>query len=96
MRDPKLTDDDVVQLVHHLCPQWSLKDGVIVRTFAFADFVAAMRFVNAMADAAEAADHHPDIDIRYNKVTLVLTTHDSGGLTERDFALATFADTLSA
>ena len=74
---------------------WSLRGNEIVRTVVFADFVAAMRFVNAVAEAAEAADHHPDIDIRYNKVTLALTTHDSGGLTEKDFALAAEADTIA-
>ena len=95
MRDPKLTDS-AVQAALALRAGWSLKDGMISRTFVFADFVAAMRFVNAVADAAEAADHHPDIDIRYNKVTLALTTHDSGGLTEKDFALAAQADTLAA
>ncbi|WP_395139930.1 4a-hydroxytetrahydrobiopterin dehydratase [Armatimonas sp.] len=74
---------------------WSLDKDTIVRTFVFADFLAAMRFVNAIAEAAQTADHHPDIDIRYNKVTLALTTHDSGGLTEKDFALAAQADTLA-
>lgn len=93
MRDPKLTDA-AVQAALALRAGWSLQAGVIVRTFVFADFVAAMRFVNAVAEAAEAADHHPDMDIRYNKVTLALTTHDSGGLTEKDFALAAQADAL--
>lgn len=69
---------------------------MLVRTFTFSDFLAAIRFVNAVAEVAEAADHHPDIDIRYNKVTLALTTHDSGGLTEKDFALAAQADTIAA
>ena len=95
MRDPKLTDT-AVQAALALRVGWSLQGGMIVRTFVFTNFVAAMRFVNAVADAAEAADHHPDMDIRYNKVTLALTTHDSGGLTEKDFALAAQADTLSA
>ena len=95
MRTPKLTDA-AVQAALLTVPAWQLQNGMISRKFVFADFVAAMRFVNAIADAAEAADHHPDIDIRYNKVTLALTTHDSGGLTERDFALAAQADTLSA
>ena len=58
------------------------------RTFAFADFEGSMAFVNRVAGLAEAMDHHPDIDIRYSKVTLTLTTHDAGGLTARDFALA--------
>ena len=95
MRDPKLTDA-AVQAALALRSGWSMHNGMIVRTFVFADFVAALRFVNAIAEAAEAADHHPDIDIRYNKVTLSLTTHDSGGLTEKDFALAAQADTLAA
>jgi 4a-hydroxytetrahydrobiopterin dehydratase len=52
------------------------------------DFEGAMAFVNHVAELAEAMDHHPDIDIRYSKVTLTLSTHDAGGLTGRDFALA--------
>ena len=94
MRQPKLSDTDVAVRLSALSA-WSLADGMIRRTFAFADFVAALRFVNAVAAAAEEADHHPDIDIRYNKVTLALTTHDSGGLTINDFALAAQADTLA-
>ena len=69
-------------------PGWNKNGKVISRTFAFKDFPAAIRFVNAVARLAEAAWHHPDIDIRWNKVTLVLTTHDAGGLTRKDFALA--------
>jgi 4a-hydroxytetrahydrobiopterin dehydratase len=69
-------------------PQWKKKGPTIVRTCEFKDFVAAMKFVNAVARLAEKAWHHPDIDIRWNKVTLTLTTHDAGGLTEKDFALA--------
>ena len=76
-------------------PQWRRKESVISRTFEFEDFVAAMKFVNAVARAAEKAGHHPDIDIRWNKVTLALTTHDAGGLTEKDFALAAKFDRLA-
>ncbi|WP_395088443.1 4a-hydroxytetrahydrobiopterin dehydratase [Armatimonas sp.] len=94
MRSLKLADS-AVQAWLAVLRGWSLRGNEIVRTFAFPDFVAALRFVNAIAEAAEAADHHPDIDIRYNKVTLALTTHDSGGLTEKDFALAAQADTLA-
>jgi 4a-hydroxytetrahydrobiopterin dehydratase len=68
---------------------------VIARTFEFKDFPAAMNFVNAVATLAEQAQHHPDIDVRWNKVTLALTTHDAGGLTEKDFALARQCDALS-
>ena len=69
-------------------PDWQKRDKTITRTFVFKDFPAAIKFVNAVAKLAEKAWHHPDIDIRWNKVTLVLTTHDAGGLTKRDFALA--------
>jgi 4a-hydroxytetrahydrobiopterin dehydratase len=75
--------------------QWTRVGDEIRRTYVFADFVAAMAFVNALAEAAEQAQHHPDIDIRYNKVTLSLTTHDAGGLTAFDFALAHAADSLT-
>jgi 4a-hydroxytetrahydrobiopterin dehydratase len=68
--------------------RWQRKGQVIRRTFQFKDFPAAVRFVNAVARMAEKAWHHPDIDIRWNKVTLALTTHDEGGLTKKDFELA--------
>ena len=76
-------------------PDWKLQDATIVRTFQFKDFPAAIKFVEAAAGIAEEAWHHPDIDIRWNKVTLALTTHDAGGLTEKDFALAKKFDALS-
>ena len=66
-------------------PEWKEKKSVISRVYQFKDFAAAMKFVSAVAKAAEKANHHPDIDIRWNKVTLALTTHDAGGLTENDF-----------
>ena len=69
-------------------PEWKRKDGAITRTFPFRDFPAAIKFVAAVAELAEQAWHHPDIDIRWNKVTLKLTTHDAGGLTKKDFVLA--------
>lgn len=69
-------------------PQWKLEGKELVRRFEFPDFVSAMHFVNAVAEKAEAAGHHPDIDIRYNKVRLALMSHDSGGLTERDIDMA--------
>lgn len=72
--------------------EWSEMNGAIQRTYQFRDFVGAVDFVNKIADLAEAADHHPDILIRYNKVTLTLSTHDAGGVTEKDFALAAQAD----
>jgi 4a-hydroxytetrahydrobiopterin dehydratase len=67
---------------------WQLKGGAIRKTFDLKDFVHAMGFVNAVALLAEKANHHPDIDIRWNTVTLVLSTHSEGGLTKKDIALA--------
>ena len=76
-------------------PDWKKKGAAIARTYQFKDFPAAIKFVNAVAELAEQAWHHPDIDIRWNKVTLALTTHDAGGLTEKDFDLARKFDALS-
>ncbi len=73
-------------------PEWTEASGSIQRTYQFDDFNASMSFVNTVADLAEAAQHHPDILIRYAKVTLTLSTHDAGGITEKDFALAKKAD----
>lgn len=69
-------------------PDWKREGAGIFRTFTLPDFGKAMEFVNSVAKTAENANHHPDIDIRWNKVTLRLTTHSEGGLTEQDFALA--------
>jgi len=71
---------------------WSEINGAIQRTFQFKDFVSAIRFVDKVAEHAESAQHHPDILIRYNKVTLTLSTHDAGGITEKDFDFAEAAD----
>ena len=69
-------------------PGWVLEDGCLTRMFQFADFLQAIRFVNEAAALAEQMGHHPDIDIRYNRVRMALTTHDAGGITELDFRLA--------
>ena len=69
-------------------PGWQLEDGRIVRRWSFADFAEAMSFVNRVAALAEEAGHHPDIHIRYNRVTLRLRTHDADGITERDLTMA--------
>jgi 4a-hydroxytetrahydrobiopterin dehydratase len=76
-------------------PGWQIEAGELVKTYQFKDFVAALRFVNQVGDAAEAAGHHPDIDIRYNRVRLSLVTHDAGGLTAKDFSLAAEAEKLA-
>jgi 4a-hydroxytetrahydrobiopterin dehydratase len=91
-RDRTKLADAEVQTFLKKWPGWELEGGALKKTYAFGDFRAAMAFVNRVADAAEAADHHPDIDIRYNKVSLRLVTHDAGGLTERDTALAAQAE----
>jgi 4a-hydroxytetrahydrobiopterin dehydratase len=77
-------------------PEWSKRNKTITRTYSFKDFAAAMKFVNAVARQAEKAWHHPDIDIRWNRVTLTLTTHDQGGLTDKDFGMAQHADRLAS
>ncbi len=73
-------------------PDWQVESGELVRTFLFKDFRAALAFVNQVGERAEQAGHHPDIDIRYNKVRLALVTHDAGGITQKDFDLAAAAD----
>jgi len=73
---------------------WSGDADQIEKRFEFRTFAAALAFVNRVAALAEAADHHPDIDIRYNKVRLGLSTHSAGGLTGKDFALAAKIDAL--
>ena len=91
---PKLTPTEIKAALARL-PDWKRNGAVIRRTCEFADFAAAMKFVNVVARAAEKAGHHPDVDIRWNRVTLALTTHDAGGLTEKDFALAAQCDRLA-
>lgn len=91
---PKLADNQIT-IALAAVPQWTRRGDDIARTFQFKDFPAAMKFVNAVAELAEAAWHHPDIDIRWNKVMLALTTHDAGGLTQKDFDLARQFDQLS-
>jgi 4a-hydroxytetrahydrobiopterin dehydratase len=89
-----LSESEIAARMENL-PGW-IRDGAeIRREFVFRDFVAAMAFVNAVALRAEAANHHPDIDIRWNKVLLRLSTHSAGGLTEADFLLAGKIDALA-
>jgi 4a-hydroxytetrahydrobiopterin dehydratase len=83
----RLPDAEITGRLARL-PGWERRGGEIRRVFSFADFEEAMVFVNRVAELAEAMNHHPDIDIRYSKVTLTLSTHDAGGLTARDFDLA--------
>ena len=82
-----LTDDQITAELAE-SPGWSLENGEITQTFERKDFKDALLLVGAVAFLAEAANHHPDIDIRWNKVTLTLSTHSAGGLTAADFSLA--------
>ena len=89
----KLDEQQLHEAVAKL-PQWQLVDGEIVRTWTFPDFVAALVFVNRVAQEAEKAGHHPDIDIRYNRVKLALVTHDAGGISATDIKMATILNNL--
>jgi 4a-hydroxytetrahydrobiopterin dehydratase len=83
----RLTDEEI-QKALRMMPGWDLDGHSIRKVYERKDFVAAMGFVMTVAILAEKADHHPDIDIRWNKVTLTLSTHSKGGLTDKDFLLA--------
>ena len=75
-------------------PEWEIEKKHLTRTIEFDDFMEGIDFVNDVAEIAEEAQHHPDIDIRWCKITLRLTTHDQGGITDLDFELASRIDTL--
>jgi 4a-hydroxytetrahydrobiopterin dehydratase len=90
----KLDEAKIISTLGTL-PGWQRDGQMISRTYEFKDFIAAMKFVNAVAELAESAQHHPDIDVRWNKVLLALTTHDAGGLTQKDMVLARQCDALS-
>lgn len=90
---PALAEKDVRSRLVSI-PDWQIESGELVRTFLFKDFRGSLAFVNKVGDVAEKAGHHPDIDIRYNKVRLALVTHDAGGITEKDLDLAAAADKL--
>jgi 4a-hydroxytetrahydrobiopterin dehydratase len=92
---PALTREQV-SLKLKTIPEWSVKAQILSRTFKFEEFLMSIAFVRRVAKRAEKNQHHPDIDIRYDKVTLALTTHDEGGLTEKDFTLAEQCDEIFA
>jgi 4a-hydroxytetrahydrobiopterin dehydratase len=82
-----LTEAELSQLLIEL-PEWAIDDGKLIRFWEFDNFVQAMDFVSRVAHLAEQHNHHPDIDIRYNRVKLALVSHDAGGITARDAAMA--------
>ena len=75
--------------------QWNEKDNIITKTFEFSSYLDGIDFVNEVANLSEQEDHHPDITIGYCKVTISLTTHDAGSLTEKDYKLAKLIDDLN-
>ena len=83
----RLSDEEMRRALPGL-KGWEMENEMLVRTWTFADFAKAMHFVNQVAQAAETAGHHPDIDIRYNRVRLGLVTHDAGGITANDTSMA--------
>jgi 4a-hydroxytetrahydrobiopterin dehydratase len=91
----RLSDSEIDERLQ--ASQWGREGDALVRDFELAGFTAAMAFANAVAEAAEAANHHPDILIHgYKHVRLTLSTHSAGGITENDFALAAMIDGLQA
>ena len=84
---PALPDDQIATKIAAL-DGWSREQDMIVKTYERPTFPDAITFVTKIADLAEAADHHHDIDIRYRKVRIALSTHDAGGITQKDFDLA--------
>ena len=93
---PPLGDDQLHAALVAL-PGWDVVEGMLVKAFTFDEgFIRGIRFVDAVAEAAEAADHHPDIDLRWTTVTIRLVTHSEGGITELDLTLAGVCDGLAA
>jgi 4a-hydroxytetrahydrobiopterin dehydratase len=87
----KLTTE-AVQVALKKLPGWNRKDEEIYKQYTWPSFPDAIKFVNQVADLAEQADHHPDILINYRRVTLTLSTHSEGGITQKDFDLAAHID----
>jgi 4a-hydroxytetrahydrobiopterin dehydratase len=83
----KLSDLEIRRALANL-PGWSRKGDALNKTYSFARFADGIRFVNQVAEVADAMDHHPDIDVRYTNVTFSLSSHDAGGITQRDLDLA--------
>lgn len=91
---PAIDAEQVVERLRDL-PGWELREGALRRAFSFPDFAAAMAFANRVADAAEAADHHPDMLVGWGRVELAWVSHSEGGVTERDLEMAARSDALA-
>lgn len=94
MAESVLSDIEIQRALGRL-PGWSRRTNVITKTFTMPTFPAGITFVSRIAEAAEAAQHHPDIDIRFTKIVIALSTHDSGGLTQKDIDLAGVIESLA-
>ena len=94
MAEPELYNESQVQDGLAALSGWELRDGRLRKQYQFRTFLRAIAFVNSVAYLAESAGHHPDITINYNRVTLSLSTHDAGGITEKDFDLAQRAEAI--
>jgi len=92
---PTRLSDLEIQRALGALPGWTRRGDALVKSFSFGRFADGIDFVQRVARAADAADHHPDIDIRYTKVTCSLSTHDAGGITAADLSLATAIETLA-
>lgn len=86
--------EDAIQTALSQMPGWSVVDGMLRKTYQFSTFPDGITFVNRVADLAEEMGHHPDIDIRYSTILISLSTHDEGGITEKDTTLARRIDGL--
>lgn len=92
---PKLSDLEIQRALGSL-PGWARRGDVLTKSFTFPTFPEGIEFVQRVARAADAVDHHPDIDIRYTKVTCTLSTHDAGGITQSDLSLAGTIEALTS
>ncbi len=92
MARPARLDDISIATKLRALPGWARNGDAITRTFTFAGFPDAVAFLTRLVEPAEEMEHHPDIDLRYNRVIVSLSTHDQGGLTEYDFRLAALVD----
>ena len=90
----RLSDLEIQRALGSL-PGWARRAEVLTKTFAFATFAEGIAFVQKVATAADAVNHHPDIDIRYTKITCSLSTHDAGGITQNDLSLAATIESLA-
>ena len=90
----RLSDLEIQRALGSL-PGWSRRGGALTKTFTWPTFAAGIDFVDRVARAADAVNHHPDIDIRYTRITCSLSTHDAGGITDADLSLAATIETLA-